>query len=59
MEAHLKEIMHNPDLAQSLAASGRQTILERHTCSHRVDQLLAVHEEIAPASMTIANTEMV
>jgi spore maturation protein CgeB len=31
-----------PDAAQALAENGRRTILERHTCRHRVDELLAI-----------------
>ena len=31
-----------PDLARALARRGRRTILARHTCAHRVDELLAI-----------------
>ena len=34
------------DLAADLARHGRETILARHTCAHRVDELLAVAEEL-------------
>lgn len=36
----LRAVLSNPVLARSLAAHGRQTILSRHSCAHRVDQLL-------------------
>lgn len=42
MRRHLCDVLHDPELARSLAASGRETILARHTCRHRVDELLAI-----------------
>jgi spore maturation protein CgeB len=42
MRSHLRAILSDRELAASLAAHGRHTILERHTCSHRVDELLAI-----------------
>jgi spore maturation protein CgeB len=42
MRRHLRAILSDPDLASALAASGRETILTRHTCGHRVDQLLEI-----------------
>jgi spore maturation protein CgeB len=46
MTRHLRDLLNDPDLAAAVAASGRETILARHTCAHRVDQLLAIHEEL-------------
>ena len=34
--------MHDPALRASLAAHGLATIRARHTCAHRVDELLAI-----------------
>jgi spore maturation protein CgeB len=45
MAAHLRAILRDPALAASLAARGRETILARHTCAHRVDELLAIAAE--------------
>jgi spore maturation protein CgeB len=42
MTAHLRRLKHEPDLRASLAAAGLQTIRARHTCAHRVDELLAI-----------------
>jgi spore maturation protein CgeB len=42
MTARLRDVLHDRGLAQSLAQSGRETILARHTCRHRVDELLAI-----------------
>jgi spore maturation protein CgeB len=49
MREHLRAVLHDADLARTLAAQGRKTILARHTCAHRVDELLAIYAEIAPA----------
>ncbi len=47
MTRHLNAIRHDQDLAQALVASGLHRIRERHTCAHRVDELLAILESIA------------
>lgn len=39
---HLARLMADPDEAGAIARSGLETILARHTCAHRVDELLAV-----------------
>lgn len=36
------DVLYDHDLAQSLAGSGLETIRARHTCRHRVDELLAI-----------------
>ncbi len=47
MQKHLAALMTDADLAQSLAAHGLATILARHTCVHRVDELLGIYGELA------------
>jgi spore maturation protein CgeB len=42
MQSQLRELLNDPARARSLAAHGRRTILARHTCAHRVDELLGV-----------------
>jgi spore maturation protein CgeB len=42
MEKHLRAILSDKTLAHSLAEHGRATILARHTCRHRVDELLRI-----------------
>jgi spore maturation protein CgeB len=42
MTAQLKLLLQDHDFAQSLAASGLETIRQRHTCAHRVDELLTI-----------------
>jgi spore maturation protein CgeB len=38
----LGRVLRDHALARHLAQNGRRTILSRHTCSHRVDELLAI-----------------
>jgi spore maturation protein CgeB len=42
MTRHLNAVRHDQDLAQAIVASGLHRIRERHTCAHRVDELLAI-----------------
>jgi spore maturation protein CgeB len=42
MTSCLTEILQAPDLAASLAEKGLETVLARHTCTHRVDELLDI-----------------
>lgn len=46
MKSHMRELLSDPARARTLAAQGRRTVLARHTCAHRVDELLAVAREI-------------
>jgi spore maturation protein CgeB len=48
MGKHLRDVLNNAELAQSLARSGLETIRSRHTCSHRVDQLLEIYFSMRP-----------
>jgi spore maturation protein CgeB len=38
----LRSVLQDPVLALGLAARGLQTIVERHTCAHRVAELLSI-----------------
>lgn len=42
MERRLASLRDHPALRASLAASGLERIRERHTCAHRVDELLGI-----------------
>jgi spore maturation protein CgeB len=42
MRRHLAALRGDPELRSSLADFGRVTILGRHTCAHRVDELLTI-----------------
>ena len=49
MRAHLKALLADEDLARSVSAHGLETILRRHTCGHRADELLEIWAELAGA----------
>ena len=46
MTAHLERVLSHPAEAEALAASGLERIRCRHTCAHRVDQLLGIYQEL-------------
>jgi spore maturation protein CgeB len=46
MTRHLSHLRQHPDEAAAMATRARRTILSRHTCAHRVDELLAIHAEL-------------
>jgi spore maturation protein CgeB len=49
MRQLMAELLADQDAAHAMAERGRQTILDRHTCGHRVDELLGIVEELRPA----------
>jgi spore maturation protein CgeB len=46
MAAHLRALCAEPELGRELAAHGLRTITGRHTCEHRVDELLAITDQL-------------
>jgi spore maturation protein CgeB len=46
MREHLRLLRSCPQVAQIIAGYGLQTILSRHTCAHRVAELLAICESL-------------
>jgi spore maturation protein CgeB len=46
MRRQLRHLLHDPDFARELAERGRRTILARHTCAHRVHELLEIAAEL-------------
>lgn len=38
MTEHLKTLLTDSNAARQMAAAGRETVLARHTCAHRVDE---------------------
>jgi spore maturation protein CgeB len=54
MRRHLRALLADEAMARELAEHGRQTILKRHTCAHRVDELLAIDAELAGARREVA-----
>ena len=55
MEHHLMAVCNDSDLRRSLVENGLNAIRGRHSCAHRVDQLLAIlatHGTSAPMEMS-------
>jgi spore maturation protein CgeB len=50
MRAHLRAVLREPGVADELRRNGLETIRARHTCAHRVDELLAVARELGVAT---------
>jgi spore maturation protein CgeB len=51
MRRWMRTLVEDAALGAELARHGRATILARHTCGHRADELLAIHAELsAPAT---------
>jgi spore maturation protein CgeB len=46
MERHMRAALNEPQLAAELVRNGLETIRKRHTCAHRVDELLNIYEEL-------------
>lgn len=46
MGYRIAEVLKSAQLAQSLSNNGYQTILNKHTCAHRVDELEAILNQI-------------
>ncbi len=49
----IAEVLKSAQLAQSLSQNGRRTILEKHTCAHRVDALENILKELGLAEEKI------
>lgn len=50
MVSCLKAVINEPALARSLSESGLESIRARHTCAHRVDELLALVRRMQSAA---------
>jgi spore maturation protein CgeB len=55
MQRHLAALRADPALRANLAARGRATVVARHSCAHRVDELLGIcallGRDLAPPAM--------
>jgi spore maturation protein CgeB len=49
MRAHMRALAADAGLRRRLAAHGLATIAARHTCAHRVDELLAILARLGAA----------
>jgi spore maturation protein CgeB len=48
MRRAMRAVLDDPAMARELARNGRETILARHGCEHRVDELFEILRQIAP-----------
>jgi spore maturation protein CgeB len=55
MKVQLSKILNDGITARTLAANGLATVRARHTCSHRVDELLQIVESIAAEARSAMN----
>ena len=46
MRRYLRMVLEDDEITRRLVLHGRRTILERHTCAHRVDQLLDIYNSL-------------
>jgi spore maturation protein CgeB len=53
MQRHLRDVVNDAGLRAALVAHGRETILARHTCAHRVDELLSVLHKLGAPSLLL------
>ncbi|ACG78497.1 conserved hypothetical protein [Phenylobacterium zucineum HLK1] len=54
MTSHLRALSEDPGLRAELVRSGLETILSRHTCAHRADELLAVARRLSAPELEVA-----
>jgi spore maturation protein CgeB len=52
MTSLLRMLMNDASARAELSRRGRETILARHTCAHRVDELLAIVASLGPPAAT-------
>jgi len=46
IKAKIHEMLHDETARRQIGANGRQTILQRHTCAHRAQQLIEICEAL-------------
>lgn len=46
MKRHLRDLIFDQDMASELGTHARQTILTRHTCGHRVEELFGICSQL-------------
>lgn len=55
MKRHLRALLTDREMAQALASHGLRTLLSRHTCAHRVDELLAICRRLGLSTASSQN----
>lgn len=54
MTSHLQAVLSDREMADEMARAGRETILARHTCRHRAQELLGLLAELRAGNMEAA-----
>ena len=54
MTGRLRQVTRDAGLRAAMVRSGLETIRTRHTCGHRVDELLAVVETLSPRKLELS-----
>lgn len=49
MQGLRQDLLYDEAMAHELAEHGRETILRRHMCVHRIDEVLAIFAELEGA----------
>lgn len=59
MERHLSMLLADASAREALSRRGRETILARHTCAHRVDELMHIVSSFAaPSSRAVSSVRL-
>lgn len=59
MKQHLWTILNDSAFAREIATRGRETILERHTCAHRVNELMGICAQLGiSGAPTLSTAEL-
>jgi spore maturation protein CgeB len=53
MAAAMRAVLADSDMADDLRRNGRETIAARHTCAHRVDELMAIYNELSVQEVAV------
>ena len=56
MKQLIRRVLTHTSFAEDLAEHGLNTIRQRHTCAHRVDELLAIYAEVATETRQLMAT---
>jgi spore maturation protein CgeB len=55
MACHMRSVLTDRELRLTLASYGVRTIAARHTCAHRVDELLAIYDAVRDGVRPLSN----
>ena len=59
MRQHLRLLLADEEFARALAEQGRRTIRARHTCAHRVRELLSICGELGTGAISLSSAAAV